>query len=177
MVITCHKHFGRGIGLWIMEKKQKLTAKQEQFCQEYIIDLNATQAAIRAGYSKKTANVVGCENLTKPNIADRVAELRKGRADKVAIDQEAVLNNLIKAMNISLGEEDTHVVGNVEGMITSVPVKKTDVAAFIKIQDMLAKHLGMFEKDNEQLSNNVTQSVVISDELAEKLNRDLEDEC
>ena len=159
-----------------MEKK-KLTARQEQFCQEYIIDLNATQAAIRAGYSEKTAKDIACQNLAKLNIADRIAELRKGRADKVAIDQETVLNNLIKAMNISLGEEDTHVVGNVEGMITSVPLKKTDVASFIKIQDMLAKHLGLYEKDNEQLSNNVTQSVVISDELAEKLNRDLENEC
>ena len=159
------------------EKKQKLTAKQEQFCQEYMIDLNASQAAIRAGYSEKTAGVMGHENLNKPQIADRIAELKKSRAEKVSISQEDVLNNLIKAMNISMGKEDTHVVANLDGTIGSVALKKTDVQAFLKANEMLAKHLGFFELNNEQLSSNVTQNLVISDELAEKLNKDLEDEC
>jgi phage terminase small subunit len=158
-----------------MEHK-KLTPKQEQFCQEYIIDLNSTHAAIRAGYSEKTASVIGCENLIKPNIANRLSELKKDRSEKVGVNQEMVLNNLIKAMRISLGEEDSHVVGNVDGMITSVPLKKTDVASFLKVQDMLAKHIGLYEKDNEQLSSSVIQNVVLSDKMAEKLNKDLEDE-
>ena len=46
----------------------KLTAKQERFCEEYLIDLNATQAAIRAGYSVESAGSIGSENLTKPEI-------------------------------------------------------------------------------------------------------------
>ena len=47
---------------------KKLTARQERFCREYIIDYNATKAAVRAGYSEKTAKSIGSENLTKPDI-------------------------------------------------------------------------------------------------------------
>jgi len=50
----------------------KLTAKQRRFCEEYLIDLNATQAAIRAGYSPKTARFIDNENLTKPYIQRRI---------------------------------------------------------------------------------------------------------
>lgn len=157
--------------------KSKLTAKQEQFCQEYLIDLNATQAAIRAGYSEKTASATGNENLRKPLVADRIAELKDKRMEKVVISQDMVIANLVKAMKISLGEEDSFVVGNVEGSTSSIPLKKTDLAAYLKVQDMLMKHLGLYEKDNEQLSSSVIQSVVLSDEMAEKLNNELEDEC
>ena len=155
----------------------KLNAKQEQFCNEYLLDLNATQAAIRAGYSKKSAKEIGCENLTKPNIAKRVAELKSKRSNKLQIDQNVVLQNLLKAMRISLGEDDTHVVGTVDGMMTSMPLQKTDIASFLKVQEMLAKHIGFYELDNQQQNDSVTQNVVISDELAEKLNNDLEDDC
>ncbi len=51
-----------------------LTPKQARFVEEYLIDLNATQAAIRAGYSAKTARAMGCENLTKPDIQAAVTE-------------------------------------------------------------------------------------------------------
>ena len=50
----------------------KMTSKQQRFCDEYLIDLNATQAAIRAGYSKKTAGVIAAENLKKPYIAEYI---------------------------------------------------------------------------------------------------------
>ena len=60
----------------------KLTSKQEMFCLEYMKDLNATQAAIRASYSEKTAKDIGCENLAKPNIQERIAELMKERSEK-----------------------------------------------------------------------------------------------
>lgn len=59
-----------------------LTAKQEAFVREYLVDLNATQAAIRAGYSKKTARAVGSENLTKPDIAEAVAKAQAKCAEK-----------------------------------------------------------------------------------------------
>ena len=51
-----------------------LTQKQRRFVEEYLVDLNATQAAIRAGYSKKTARAMGCENLTKPDIAEAIRQ-------------------------------------------------------------------------------------------------------
>ena len=52
----------------------KLTAKQTRFVQKYLIDLNATQAAVRAGYSDKTARQIGAENLSKPDIQEVIAE-------------------------------------------------------------------------------------------------------
>lgn len=58
-----------------------LTDKQEMFCREYLVDLNATQAAIRAGYSDKTARSVGNENLTKPDIEKRIQELMSSRSE------------------------------------------------------------------------------------------------
>ncbi|EEM1817977.1 terminase small subunit [Salmonella enterica subsp. enterica] len=73
-----------------------LTDKQEMFCREYLVDLNATQAAIRAGYSEKTAPVIGSENLTKPNVQDRIAELKGERNAKVEIDAAYVLRRLVE---------------------------------------------------------------------------------
>jgi len=69
----------------------KLTPKQELFCTEYMIDLNATQAAIRAGYSKHTAQAIGAENLTKPLIAAEISRLFTERTTKTKIDAEYVL--------------------------------------------------------------------------------------
>ncbi|MGY3065924.1 phage terminase small subunit [Pantoea agglomerans] len=73
-----------------------LTDKQEMFCREYFIDLNATQAAIRAGYSEKTARASGCENLTKPDIQNRIAELKADRNEQVSVDAAYVLRRLIE---------------------------------------------------------------------------------
>jgi len=74
----------------------KLTDKQEMFCLEYIIDLNATQAAIRAGYSEKTAQKIGSENLSKPLIQARIAELMAERVDSIELDAKYVLKRLVE---------------------------------------------------------------------------------
>ncbi|WP_260515009.1 MULTISPECIES: terminase small subunit [unclassified Serratia (in: enterobacteria)] len=73
-----------------------LTDKQEMFCREYLIDLNATQAAIRAGYSTKTANRTASENLSKPDIQLRISELKVQRNDLVGINATYVLNRLVE---------------------------------------------------------------------------------
>ncbi|HIE9694257.1 TPA: terminase small subunit [Klebsiella pneumoniae] len=73
-----------------------LTDKQDTFCREYLIDLNATQAAIRAGYSEKTANRTASENLSKPDIQSRIAELKAQRNDLVGINATYVLNRLVE---------------------------------------------------------------------------------
>lgn len=73
-----------------------LTDKQEMFCREYLIDLNATQAAIRAGYSVKTANRTASENLSKPDIQNRIAELKLQRNEDVGIDAAYVLKRLVE---------------------------------------------------------------------------------
>lgn len=73
-----------------------LTNKQRRFVEEYLVDLNATQAAIRAGYSEKTAGQIGDENLKKPEIAAAVAEAQKIRSERTEITQDMVLRELAK---------------------------------------------------------------------------------
>lgn len=69
-------------------KSKKLTPRQEQFCKEYIIDLNATRASIRAGYSEKTASEMGYENLRKPQIVERIAVLKQKSINRVRNETE-----------------------------------------------------------------------------------------
>lgn len=80
-----------------------LNDKQETFCQEYLIDLNATQAAIRAGYSPESAGAIGGENLQKPEIKTRINELKSERARRCNVTADDVLRELmgIKDSNIT----------------------------------------------------------------------------
>lgn len=72
----------------------KLTAKQQRFIREYLADLNATQAAIRAGYSEKTAPWIGAENLRKPQIQAEIQRLGQKTAQKLEITRERVMEEL-----------------------------------------------------------------------------------
>ena len=74
----------------------KLTPKQQRFVEEYLIDLNATQAAIRAGYSRNSARQIGDENLSKPGIADAVAKAKRERSEATNIDAEWVLKQAVE---------------------------------------------------------------------------------
>lgn len=71
-----------------------LTPKQSLFIKEYLIDLNATQAAIRAGYSKKTAEIIGHENIRKPKIAAAIQEEINKRAERAELSADMVINEL-----------------------------------------------------------------------------------
>lgn len=73
-----------------------LRGKQQRFVDEYLIDRNATQAAIRAGYSAKTATVIGAENLTKPNIKEAIAIGEAELAERTKITQDKVMKELEK---------------------------------------------------------------------------------
>ncbi|MBK0115629.1 MULTISPECIES: terminase small subunit [unclassified Delftia] len=70
---------------------QFLTARESRFVDEYLVDLNATQAAIRAGYSAKTARSIACENLTKPHIGAAIAEARKQQQERTHVTADRVL--------------------------------------------------------------------------------------
>lgn len=74
----------------------ELTDKQALFVQEYLVDLNATQAAIRAGYSEKTAQEIGSENLSKPIIQQAVARAMYERTQRVKVDADYVLKRLVE---------------------------------------------------------------------------------
>jgi phage terminase small subunit len=74
----------------------KLTLKQQMFVKEYLVDLNGTQAAIRAGYSERTATEIAHEYLRKPHIVVAVEEAMNKRAEKTGITAERVLNEIAK---------------------------------------------------------------------------------
>jgi len=78
----------------VMNASFALTAKQARFVEEYLVDLNATQAAIRAGYSKHTAKAIGHENLTKPDIAQAVSAAQDQRSLRTEITQDWVLTEI-----------------------------------------------------------------------------------
>ena len=74
---------------------QKLTPKEQRFCEEYIVDLNATQAAIRAGYSRHSAHVIGWENIRKPEMMERIENAKAERSARVGVDAAWVLTRLV----------------------------------------------------------------------------------
>lgn len=85
----------------------RMTDKQQRFCDEYLIDLNATQAAVRAGYSEKTARVIGQENLTKPAIKEYIEKRMAEKEDALIAKQDEVMKYLTSVMRRELCE---HVV-------------------------------------------------------------------
>lgn len=121
------------------EKSEKsLTAKQEAFCQEYLKDFNATQAAIRAGYSKHTAKDIGCENLAKPNIADYIKQLNTDRKERVEIDADWVLKQAVKVHEKCMQEvEATDREGNGLGEF------KFEPAGANKSLELIGKHVSI----------------------------------
>lgn len=104
-----------------------LTPKQAAFVREYMIDLNATQAAIRAGYSEKTANRIGAENLSKPVIQEAIQQLHKAAEEKCAVTVEWILSQIAA---IATDEE-------------------ARTADRLKALELLGKHLGLWEKRQE----------------------------
>lgn len=83
-----------------------LNDRQEAFCREYIIDYNKTQAAIRAGYSKRTARSIGSENLTKPDILARVRELQDAKLRELALSKAFVITEIVETYRKCLELED-----------------------------------------------------------------------
>jgi len=81
-----------------------LNPKQQRFVAEYLKDLNATQAAIRAGYSKKTARAIGAENLTKPDIAAAIAKKQGKIAEKLEIQAEDLIRDVVKIKDAAMDD-------------------------------------------------------------------------
>lgn len=150
-----------------------LTDKQRIFCEEYIIDLNATKAAVRAGYSEKTAYSIGNENLKKPEIQNLINELMNERSKTTKITAQMVLNELANVgfSNIQDYIKEGFTIENIQSLkkehaaaISSVETKTTyfkdghTVDVKFKLHDKLSalekvgKHIGFFKEDNEQLN-------------------------
>ena len=86
----------------------KLTAKQELFIREYLVDLNATRAAIRAGYSENSAQEIGNENLRKPQIKSAIDEEMAKRTKKVEVTIEDVLKDILETRECTAEMGENH---------------------------------------------------------------------
>jgi phage terminase small subunit len=121
-----------------------LTLKQQRFVDEYLVDLNATQAAIRAGYSEKTARSIGDENLTKPDIATAIQEAMKKRSERTKVDADYVIQTIVDTIERCKQAEP---VRDREGNETGE--YKFEPNAVLKGAELLGKHLKMFTDKTE----------------------------
>jgi phage terminase small subunit len=121
-----------------------LTAKQQAFVQEYLIDLNATQAAIRAGYSAKTASFIGHENIRKPNIAEAIAEAQEARSERVEWSAAEILRDIREIAQNRRGVE---------------PRDR------LKAYELAGRHLGMFK---DKIEHSGSMGVTISNDIPRK---------
>lgn len=152
-----------------------MTQKQKRFIEEYLIDLNATQAAIRAGYSPDTAKAIGSENLTKPDIRAQIDRAMAERSKRTGVNAERVIQELAKIAFVNATEVIDPKTATVKedalpedtAAIQSVKVKtfgedglerEIKMADKIKALELLGKHLGMFQ-------NNVNVTLETSDKL------------
>lgn len=141
-----------------------MTAKQKRFCEEYLIDLNATQAAIRAGYSPESAQQIGAENLSKPVIRARIDTEIAERSRRTGVNADRVVQELakiafVKATDIidpntatvrdSATDEDKACIASVKykassGESSDSVEREIRMCDKLKALELLGKHLGMF---------------------------------
>nr|DAN88911.1 MAG TPA: Terminase small subunit [Caudoviricetes sp.] len=129
----------------------KLTAKQQRFCDEYLIDLNATQAAIRAGYSKKTARVIGQENLLKPAVKEYIQQRMDEKEKELIADQNEVLKYLTSVIR-GQSRSSVVVVENIGDYMSEAREmeKAPDEKERLKAAELLGKAHGIFTDKVEQ---------------------------
>ena len=142
--------------------EKKLTAKQQRFCDEYLIDLNATQAAIRAGYSKNAARQIGTENMSKPSIREYIEERMKEKEKALIADQDEVLKYLTSVLRGEGYEEMVVVEGQGDGYSRAAVVTR-DICPKdrMKAAELLGKRYSLF-KDSVKLD--VTPVVIGGDD-------------
>lgn len=141
----------------------QLTAKQQKFVEEYLVDLNATKAAIRAGYSAKTAAAIGAENLTKPEIADSIAAARQAQSERTAVTADYVISNLAQIVERCMERapvfegrgEDRDQATDDEGN----HIWEFNATGANKALELLGKHLQLFT-DKVEHSGGVTVQIL-----------------
>ena len=137
-----------------------MTPRQEKFCIEYLIDLNATQAAIRAGYSKKTADRIANQNLKKLEIQSRIKKMRDEYYDKAIMSAKEVEYLLSKAGRGELKEEVVVVEGVGDGFSESKIIKKRLSAKDrIKALELMGKRHHLFEDQNSKTGEEEVQII------------------
>lgn len=157
-----------------------MTDKQKKFVNEYLIDLNATQAAIRAGYSPKTAYSIGEENLKKPEISNAISRAMAERSRRTGISQDRVVRELAKIAFVNInnictsnGRIKEDATDDDLSCIESIKVKQSEsdtgsseereikLCSKLKALELLGKHLGMW---NDKVDLNLNVPVVFQGE-------------
>lgn len=158
-----------------------MTGKQKRFIEEYLLDLNATQAAIRAGYSPDTAGAIGNENLKKPEIRARIDREMAKRSRRTGINQDRVIRELARLAFVNpadvINTEDATLKEDATeddtAAVLSVKVKtfgedgverEIKMADKLKALELLGKHLGMFQ-------NNLNVEINTSEKLSDIMNQ------
>lgn len=164
---TLHDYKAQGAGDTMSERENRgrvgddrtMTARQQRFVQEYLIDFNATQAAIRAGYSETTARQIGAENLTKPDIQQAITKAQAAMAEKVEVTREEIIRELKRlafadmsafsnwgARGVTL-RDSSELSPDLTAAVAEI--QETKVGVKIKLHDkkgaleLLARHLGL----------------------------------
>ena len=141
-----------------------MTAKQQRFVEEYLIDLNATQAAVRAGYSPNTAQEIGSENLSKPIISAAIQRAIADRSRRTGMNADRIIDELAKIAFANVDDlidlangtvkpdgarDDTAAIQSVRAK--TVPTKQGDITEHelrlydkLKALELLGRHLGLF---------------------------------
>lgn len=139
-----------------------LTAKQKRFCDEYLISLNATQAAIKAGYSKKTAKVIGNENLSKPYLREYIDKRMEEKEKELIADQDEVLKYLTSVLRGDSQSAEIVVEGAGDGYSEArIIMKEPSEKDRLKAAELLGKRYSLF-KDSMKLD--VTPIVIGGDD-------------
>lgn len=132
-----------------------LKKAQERFCSEYVIDYNGTQAAIRAGYSEKSARQQASRLLAIPEIRARVRELQQDLIDRLAVSQDYVVQQLLKTYERCLETTPVMQYDPVSGQMEETGTYQFDSKGALKALELLGKHTGAFDKREKQSSEGV----------------------
>ena len=154
--------------------------KQQRFCEEYIIDLNGTKAAIRAGYSERTAASIAEQLLRKLDIQEFISKLKAKRSKRTEVTADRVIKELAKIgfANISDYIEENNTVTKIKKLsrrksaaVSAIEITETEFEGGVKktvkfkLHDKisaltnLGRHLGIFEKDNAQQNKEVVVNI------------------
>lgn len=135
----------------------RLTDKQKRFIQEYLIRLNATEAARKAGYSEKVASAIGFENLKKPKIKEAIAEVLSAVSSEKTASIEEILEFLTAVMRGEHTEETLIFVGNGEQKLIN---KQVSAKERLKAAELLGKRYGLF---TDKVNLEVEPVVIVND--------------
>lgn len=145
-------------------RENLLTEKRQRFVDEYIVDLNATRAAIRAGYSSKTAESQGARLLRNAKVQEAVRNAQRNRQERTRVTADHTVREIARVAFVD-PRKLVHEDGRIKGLLeldddTAAAISSVEFDEYGKVKyklwsknqalDMLMRHLGLYERDNVQ---------------------------